>query len=155
MAESISEHREIHARPETVWALVSDLPRMGEWSDENQGGEWIRGATGPAVGARFRGANRNGFRRWKTLVTVTDSQPGERFAFDVTLAGMPISSWSYDIEPTEQGCRVTEQWTDRRPGWFGPFARLATGVADRAEHTRVAMANTLERVAAAAEANGD
>ncbi len=155
MADSISVDREIGAPPETVWALVSDLPRMGEWSDENQGGEWIKGATGPAVGARFRGANRNGFRRWKTLVTVTDAEPGERFAFDVTLVGLPISSWAYDIEPTEQGCRVTERWTDRRPGWFGPIARVATGVSDRAEHTRVGMTDTLERVAAAAEANGD
>jgi polyketide cyclase/dehydrase/lipid transport protein len=31
---------EIHASPEAVYDLVSDLPRMGEWSPENIGGEW-------------------------------------------------------------------------------------------------------------------
>jgi hypothetical protein len=31
---------------------------MGEWSPENQGGEWLDGATGAAVGARFRSRNK-------------------------------------------------------------------------------------------------
>ena len=31
---------EINASPEAVYDLVSDLPRMGEWSPENIGGEW-------------------------------------------------------------------------------------------------------------------
>ena len=38
---------EIHASPEAVYALVSDLPRMGEWSPENIGGEWQNGALVP------------------------------------------------------------------------------------------------------------
>ncbi|MBJ7509613.1 MAG: SRPBCC family protein, partial [Ilumatobacteraceae bacterium] len=33
--------KEVNATPQAVWALVSDLPRMGEWSPENQGGEWV------------------------------------------------------------------------------------------------------------------
>ena len=28
---------EIHVSPEAVYDLVSDLPRMGEWSPENMG----------------------------------------------------------------------------------------------------------------------
>jgi uncharacterized protein YndB with AHSA1/START domain len=152
MAETVSVVREIAASPERVWELISDLPRMGEWSNENEGGTWLNGATGPQVGAEFRGANRNGFRRWKTLATVTESEPGQRFGFDVTSLGLPISTWSYTIEPTESGCAVTESWTDRRPGFFKPIARLATGVADRTEHTRSGMEHTLERLAATAEA---
>ena len=31
---------EINASPDAVYDLVSDLPRMGEWSSENIGGEW-------------------------------------------------------------------------------------------------------------------
>ena len=31
---------EIQASPEAVYDLVSVLPRMGEWSPENIGGEW-------------------------------------------------------------------------------------------------------------------
>ena len=42
--------REISASADAVWPLVSDLTRMGEWSPENQGGEWIKGASGPEIG---------------------------------------------------------------------------------------------------------
>ena len=46
-------HREasidIQASPEAVYDLISDLPRMGEWSPENIGGEWQDGA---AAGGR-------------------------------------------------------------------------------------------------------
>ena len=37
---------EINASPEAVYDLVSDLPRMGEWSPENIGGEWQDGGSG-------------------------------------------------------------------------------------------------------------
>jgi len=151
MGEQISVGKDMATTPETVWALISDLPRMGQWSNENEGGKWLDGATGPEFGAEFRGSNRNGVRRWSTKVTVVAADPGSRFAFDVGLIGLPISQWSYDLEPTDAGCRVTETWTDRRPGWFVPFARLATGVSDRAAHTRDGMALTLERVAAEVE----
>ena len=143
--------REVAALPGAVWALVSDLPRMGQFSNENDGGKWLGGATGPEVGATFRGSNRNGLRRWSTKVTVVDAEPETRFAFDVDSIGVSISHWSYDVEPTDGGCRVTETWTDRRPGWFKPVARLATGISDRAEYTRNGMTLTLDRIAAELE----
>ncbi len=151
MQADVSVSRDIAAPAEKVWQLVSDLPRMGEWSNENVGGKWLKGATGPAAGARFRGANRNGVRRWSTVATVIDADPGRRFAFRVSVTGLPVSAWSYDFEATVHGCRVTESWTDHRPGWFRPLAGLATGVGDRVEHTRAGIAHTLEKLAAAAE----
>ena len=151
--ESVS--RDIAAPPEDVWGLVSDLPRMGEWSDENVGGKWLGGATGPEPGATFRGANRNGMHRWKTKVMVGDADPGRRFSFRVASMGIPVSAWAYDFEPTSDGCRVTESWTDLRPGWFRPIAQVATGVADRPAHTRKGMAETLGRLAAAAESSAE
>jgi hypothetical protein len=126
---------------------------MGEWSNENVGGRWIGEPASAVPGARFRGNNRNGFRRWSANVTVVDAVPAEVFRFDVTSFGLPISQWAYELEPAGDGCRVTESWTDRRPGWFKPIARLATGVADRAEHTRVGMTQTLDRIAAEAESS--
>jgi 3,4-dihydroxy-2-butanone 4-phosphate synthase len=83
---------------------------------------------------------------------VVDADPGRRFSFMVKAAGLSIAEWAYDIEATPTGCRVTESWTDRRPGFFKPLAAKATGVADRAEHNRATMEKTLERLAAAAEA---
>jgi uncharacterized protein YndB with AHSA1/START domain len=154
MSTEVSVTKDIAAPPELVWAMISDVSRMGEWSPENQGGEWIGGASGPAAGAKFRGANRNGNKKWKTVATLVDVEPGRRFSFRVGALGLKVADWSFDIEPTPDGCRVTETCTDLRPGFFKPIARLATGVADRSSHNRAGMEQTLDRLAAAAEAGG-
>lgn len=134
-----------------VYELVSDLPRMGEWSPENTGGKWLRGATGPAVGAKFRGTNRSGWRFWSTTVTVTSADAGRRFAFDVHYAGVPISTWEYDISDGAGGCTVTEKWTDNRPMWVRIGSIPVMGVRDRASHNRRNMQETLRKLKAAAE----
>jgi hypothetical protein len=147
---SVSVTREIMAPPEVVWNLVSDLPRMGEWSPENRGGSWIKGATGPAPGARFKGHNANGSKSWTTDVTVVDAIPGERFAFDVAVGPLKIAQWSFDIGPTANGCQVTETWTDRRSWLITKMGRMASGVSDRPTFNRVSMEQTLEMLARAA-----
>lgn len=153
MSATVSVTREIAASPDEVWALVSDLPRMGEWSPENQGGSWVGGATGPAAGARFKGRNRNGRRSWSTTCRVTDCDPGHLFAFEVTSGPVPVSRWEYRIDATDGGCRVTESVVDRRPRWFVTVAAVATGVRDRVEHNTATMTETLDRLAATAEAD--
>ena len=45
----------IAAAPEAVWDLIADVTRMGEWSPETTGCEWIEGADGPRVRAPFMG----------------------------------------------------------------------------------------------------
>jgi Polyketide cyclase / dehydrase and lipid transport len=133
-----------------LYELVSDLPRMGEWSPENTGGKWVGGATGPAVGAKFRGTNRNGPLIWMTTVVVTAADPGRRFAFDVTVFGVQISNWEYTFADAADGCLVTERWTDRRPAWMR-VSSIATGVRDRTAHNRRGMEETLTKLKAAAE----
>lgn len=44
--------RYVAATAGTVYDLVTDISRMGEWSPENQGGTWSDGASSPMVGAR-------------------------------------------------------------------------------------------------------
>jgi len=134
-----------------VYALVADLPRMGEWSPENTGGRWLRGASGPAVGARFRGTNRAGWRFWSTTVTVRSADVGRRFAFDVDVVGVPVATWEYTFADAADGCVVTERWTDRRPGWMRAASIPVTGVRNRGEHNRANMQETLRRLKAAAE----
>lgn len=152
MTAAVSVSRPIAAPPDQVWALISDLPRMGDWSPENNGGSWARGATGPRLGARFKGRNGGGRRRWSTDVVVTACEPGRSFAFDVTALGLGVARWGYTIEPADDGCVVTETWTDRR-GWLVKTAGGAlSGVHDRATFNRAAMETTLERLAATAEA---
>lgn len=143
----ISRSVRVEAPAQRVWELVSDLPSMGALSPENTGGRWRAGATGPAVGASFRGSNRNGWRRWSTSVTVTRCEPGRAFAFAVSSTGVPVSEWAYDITADGQdACTVIESWADRRPRWFRRPAGLATGVKDRGEQT---TGDNIERTLAA------
>ena len=147
----VTVSKDVEAPPEVVWALVSDLSRMPEWSPENEGLEWLDGATEAAVGARFRGTNRNGSKSWKAVGKVTAFEPGRTLGFSITAGPFKVADWSYAIEPTAGGCRLTESWTDRRSGLFKPVARLATGVDDRPSHNREGMETTLQRIADAAE----
>lgn len=142
----------IDASPDELYGLISDLPGMGRWSPENRGGRWLGGATGPAVGARFRGANRDGWRRWSTRCTVIDAEPGRRFAFDVRFYGAPISRWTYVLEPDGDGTRVVERWDDRRWGVMRSASKVVMGVPDRPGHNRAGMEATLAALKAAAEA---
>jgi hypothetical protein len=142
---------DIAAPADKVWSLVSDLPRMGDFSPENTGGRWIDGATGPSVGAKFRGTNRKGLRRWSTTCTVTAADEGKRFSFDVTYGPLSISTWDYILETNGGGTTVVEEWTDRRPSWMKVMSGPVMGVMDRAGHNQRGMERTLQRLKAAAE----
>jgi hypothetical protein len=148
---SVSVTRDVGAPADHTWAMLSDVTRMGEWSPETTAAEWLGGATGPAEGAKFRGTNTSGKKSWKSVSTVVDATPGRTFAFRVKAMGLDIAEWRYTFEPTASGCTVTEQWIDRRGAFMKFMSPKATGVADRAEHNRNGMEQTLERLAAAAE----
>lgn len=139
------------APADQLYALVSDVERMGEWSPENVGGRWIGGATGPAVGARFRGSNRRGWRRWSTTCTVVAAEPARKFAFDVAFAGIPASRWTYDFRADGDATVVTETWTDRRPRWFARLAGLTMGIDDIRAHNQENIRKTLANLATAAQ----
>ena len=148
MSHQIEVVRTVAASPEQVYSLVSDLPRMGEWSPENTGGKWLKGATGAAVGARFQGTNALGKKKWKTVSKVTAAQRGTEFAFDVTAAGMKVAAWGFSIAAAEGGATVTHWWDDQRNPVIAKLTGLALGVKDRASHNRTNMEQTLERLAA-------
>jgi uncharacterized protein YndB with AHSA1/START domain len=152
MSDPIVVRRTIHAPAEKLYALVSDLPRMGEWSPENAGGRWLAGATGATVGATFKGSNRNGIRRWSTTCTVTAAEPSQRFAFAVRYGPLDIAEWSYDLEPgPDHATTVIETFADHRQGWMRQLGGLVTGVSDRDRHNRDGMEATLAALAAEAE----
>lgn len=142
---------DIAATPDTVWNLVSDVTRMGEWSPEATGAVWKGRATGPALGARFTGTNANGSKTWTTSCEVTSCDAGRAFGFRVKAAGLKVAQWDYRIEPTATGCTVTETWTDDRGALITWLGKLVTGVADREAHNRAGIAETLTALKAAAE----
>lgn len=152
LTTTVSRSVDVDASPDVVWRLVSDLPGMGRLSPENAGGRWLGDADGPAVGARFRGTNRQGLRRWSTLARVVTCEPGRRFAFDVSSVGLPVARWSYDIAPRPGGCTVTETWTDSRGRLMHALGRLVTGVGDRSGYTALSIEQTLAAVKQAAQA---
>jgi len=106
-------HREasidIQASPEAVYDLISNLPRMGQWSPENIGGEWQNGGSGK-VGDRFLGHNRAGERAWSVPVMVTVAERGRCFEFVTHPDDGPYVRWTYRLEPSGAGTQVTEIW---------------------------------------------
>ncbi len=77
--------------------------------------------------------------------------PDERFFFDCDFRGFVFAKWGYAIEPTANGCRVTEYSQDLRPEEAKPRSAQISGVDDRLSHNRAGMEQTLERLAAALE----
>jgi len=143
--------RDIAATPDAVYAAISDVTRMGEWSEECWSCAWHEGSDGPVVGATFDGHNRNGTHEWTTQATVIEAEPGRAFAFEVSMMDFHYATWGYRIEPTATGCRVTEWSEDLRPESVYEFSREMSGIDDRTERNRQTMSGTLERLAAALE----
>jgi uncharacterized protein YndB with AHSA1/START domain len=144
---------DIDAPPEVLYQLVSDLPRMGEWSPECTGVRWKRGSSGPVVGAKFKGHNRRGIRRWSADGLVVAADPNREVAWDMSVLGLKGSHWSYLIEPRAQGgCRVTESYSWRGTKFLMTVGGLVTGVKERRSHNESGMRATLEKLKAAAEA---
>ena len=151
MTKQVQVSRVIKAAPDDVWAAITDVTRMGEWSPECHTCEWNEGSDGPAVGARFTGHNRNGEKEWTTEAEVTECDPGRRFAFDGVFGDLRFSHWAYTLEPVPEGTQVTETWEDGRPDEILELTASISGVSDRATHNRRGMEQTLARLAAALE----
>jgi uncharacterized protein YndB with AHSA1/START domain len=149
MQDSVTVH--IAAPPEAVWALVSDVTRIGEFSPETFEAEWLGDATGPEVGAHFRGhvkRNGRGPTYWAECV-VTKAVPNQVFEFAVGPKDKAINTWGYELAPSGDGTDVTEYFrlTPNLPiriywallGWA------------RGKTNRNGMQTTLERMKAVLE----
>lgn len=100
----------IDAPPDQVWALVSDVTRIGEFSPETFEARWTRGSTGPEVGAYFKGhVKRNGVGpTYWTGCKVTRCEPERLFEWSVGTDDVTVNNWGYRLEPEGRGTRVTE-----------------------------------------------
>jgi hypothetical protein len=142
----LSQSIEINASPDEVFRTVTDLPAMGSLSPENAGGEWLNGATGPAVGARFKGRNANGTKSWTTTATVVEFSAPNSFAFEVNVGPAKVARWAYAVEATPTGSRVTESWTDRRGALSKWIGGKSSGVAHRDQFTVESIRTTLDNL---------
>jgi uncharacterized protein YndB with AHSA1/START domain len=143
----------VDAPPQRVWELVSDVTQIGRFSPETFEAEWLDGATGPVVGAQFRGhVRRTGWRGVKYWVkcTVVASEPGREFTFVVGTPKNWVNKWGYRLEPSGTGTDVTESFELVDKKVMRLYWKLAGK--GRGRTNEDGMRRTLERVKAAAEA---
>ncbi|SDC05500.1 Polyketide cyclase / dehydrase and lipid transport [Raineyella antarctica] len=145
--------RTIQASPGVLYAIVSDVTRTPELSPEIKRCRWVRGATGPQVGARFVALNTlGGWKTWPNFPVVIAADPGREFAISRTEPLFGTLEWSYRFVPEGTATRVVESYTVTRPLTRAAYVLLRlSGSADRAAELRTGMTTTLERLAQVAE----
>jgi uncharacterized protein YndB with AHSA1/START domain len=140
------------APPEKVWELVSDVTRIGEFSPETFEAEWLDGATGPAVGAKFRGhvkRNGKGPIYWVTC-TVMVSEPGREFTFGT--AGKTGTAERMELPARAQRRRHRcHRVVHAREQAVAPRVLGGARLGARARRTATGMRTTLERIKAVVE----
>ena len=150
MHASVSLH--IDAAPDKVWALVSDITKMGSYSPEVFEAEWIGGATAPSLGSRYHGhvkRNEIGPTYWTTC-EITECTPGEVFEFAVVMRDKPVNTWRYEFASgANGGTDVTESFR-LADNIFTKVWRPLGGFL-RENRNKRDMLRTLERVKAVAE----
>jgi hypothetical protein len=143
--------RYIEASPEALYALISDVTRTPEYSPEVVKCTWIKGADGPAVGARFKAVNHAGrVPDWPNKPVVTIAEPGRVFAFERTEIGGGTIEWRYVFDPQGTGTHVTESYKVLKDvnalGWF--IIDTLAGLKDRRSDLHTGMTQSLDRIAA-------
>ncbi len=138
---------------ETLYDMVSDVTRMGEWSPVCKACWWDDG-DGPRVGAWFTGRNETPDKTWETRSEIVVADRGREFAFVV---GGSYVRWGYSFRAVEGGTEITESWEflpdcaalfEKR---FGADAQAQT--ADRAEAARTGIPATLAAIKRIAESD--
>lgn len=149
----------VAAPPEHVYAVVSDVTRMGELSPVCDAGAWEDEAEpGARPGAWFRGHNRIGDYTWETRCRVEAAEPGAEFRFRNCGAEgtAELAEWGYTFTPVDGGTEVTESWKVL-PGYpdfilsGDPNADVATNIEGMAGMARDGMARTLANLKQVAE----
>lgn len=150
---SVQEEVTVHiaAPAQRIWTLVADITNTGRFSPETLQAQWLDGATGPAVGVRFRGhVKRNGRPpMYWTVCRITACEPGREFGFVVVLGGREINHWHYRFTPAGDGTDVTESFRLDRSALLRVYAAVAGRSRTRVNNAN--MRQTLERIRAVAE----
>lgn len=140
----------VAAPPAQVWALVSDVTRMAEWSPQVVRSVVLGGRV--RLGARFVNLNQQGWKRWPTTAKVVRFEPHRDFAFRIV---ENHTIWSFQLEPTADGGTLV---THRRetPDGISLLSRALTKVALGGQEPFVVellegMSRTLERIKAELE----
>ena len=136
----------------SVWRVVADPTRTGEWSHECHHVTWLDGATAAAPGARFRGRNRSGWLRWSRTCEILAVDPPHQIAWRTipTPLFVDSSNWRITLEPAGTGTRIVQTFqVTRCPRWWEWIvARVNPRHIDRS----ATLTGDLQRIAAIAAA---
>jgi Polyketide cyclase / dehydrase and lipid transport len=147
----------VHAPPDRVWALVSDINVPARFSSEFAGAQWLD--AGPCVGAQFKGSNEHpAIGAWETTSVVTRCEPERVFEWAVGDPEYPSAKWRFELEAVDDGVRLT-QWCQMGPAPSGLSIAIEAMpekeeriVARRLDEFRANMQATVEGIKELAEA---
>lgn len=149
---SFSQSIVVARSPQSVYDMVSDVTRIGEWSPVCKACWWDEG-DGPLVGAWFTGRNQLPERTWETRSQVVAADRGREFAFVV---GGAFVRWGYTFTSIDEGTQVTESWQFLPEGIamfenrYGTDAQVQ--IADRTKAAHEGIPATLAAIKRTAEA---
>ncbi|HEX3289354.1 MAG TPA: SRPBCC family protein [Mycobacterium sp.] len=148
----LSDTISVAVSPDELFAMVSDVTRMGEWSPVCTACWWDEG-DGPRVGAWFTGRNETSGRTWETRSQVVAADPGRKFAWQVNDGWV---HWEYAFDPEDGGTRLTESWEFLPAGIAGFHERYGADaeaqIQQRSDAARSGIPATLAAIKKAAEA---
>jgi hypothetical protein len=157
---SIRSHHEsiiVEASTETLYDMVSDITRTGEWSPVCRSCWWDDESEAGQVGAWFTGQNEALDRTWQTRSQVVAAERGRQFAWVV---GGRFVRWGFSMVPTDGGTRLTESW-EFLPGGIAMFEKkygsgADSQIADRTQQALDGIPKTLAAIKRIAEStHGD
>ena len=97
----------VNASAETLYDLVSDITRTGEWSPVCTSCWWDDEDSAGQVGAWFTGHNELPTRSWETRSQVVAAERGREFAWVV---GGKYVRWGFTLTPDDGGTLLSESW---------------------------------------------
>ncbi|UEL29483.1 SRPBCC family protein [Pseudarthrobacter sp. L1SW] len=142
----------VQASAETVYDLVADITRTGEWSPVCTSCWWDDEDSAGQVGAWFTGRNELPHRTWETRSQVVAAERGREFAW---LVGGKFVRWGFTMAPADTGTMLTESWEFLPDGIamfkekFGDDAPAQ--IADRTEQALDGIPKTLAAIKRIAE----
>jgi uncharacterized protein YndB with AHSA1/START domain len=107
---AVSVH--VDADPASVWSVLADVTRVGEWSHECRGAQWVGEHAEPVAGARFRGRNKVGLVRWGRLneIVRVDERAALVWRTLPALRYPDSTEWTVRLEPDGTGTRIVQSY---------------------------------------------
>ncbi len=150
-APSLMDSVHINAPAERVWALVSDVCRMPDWSPQVDSTRLRTGFDTVGLGTQFTNRNIAGDLVWTTHAEIVRFEPERELAFRVEENWLV---WSFALAAEGTGTVLTQR--REAPDGVSELSLELTngfmgGVETFTETMRAGMRQTLERIKAEAE----